>query len=743
MALTRRSAQRVSNSIWPGFVDAMTALLLVIMFVLTIFMIVQFMLRETISGQETELDALAGEVTALAQALGLEQQRTFQLEGQIGTLGATLDRARSDAVQQTALIASLRLQTATQTDQLATLSDQFAAQKARITSFESQVASLLSQRDAARSQGAALAANLADLESDQARMISEQEALQIALAGARDELDAQVETARLAAARREALSALVVDLQTKVSERDASLVDVLAQLQNSQGQSKDLEDRLAISQRDLKTENEALLAALAAADAVSGQLSQAQAELSDQEAARLAEASAAAALRARLENSQGALSDAEATRLAEAAAAELLRERLKSANDELTAMTLALEDRRKAAEDTLTLLAAANAVEKDLDSQLVAALLSMGELKTQITTTENALTSAGASNLDLDAQLKTAVEDRDGLQAQLAETENALALIQSEVSTLRGGAGDDDILRAKLMAALAAQVVAEGQAQAQLSLTEQRDVLLATANDALAKETAQSAEGLRKLALLNEQVAELRGQLGSLQALLDVAAEKDLNSKTELTNLGSQLNAALAQLASEERRRADLETAARTRVEQDTIRQLAQEEAERKRLEAEAKQLERYRSEFFGQLREVLGDREGIEIVGDRFVFSSEVLFQPASADLASEGRDQIERVAAILEDVADAIPPEIDWIIRVDGHTDATLLAGTGRYRDNWELSQARALAVVRYMTNDLGFAPERLAATGFGEFRPVAEGDSPEALARNRRIELKLTER
>jgi len=390
---------------------------------------------------------------------------------------------------------------------------------------------------------------------------------------------------------------------------------------------------------------------------------------------------------------------------------------------------LALEERRKAAEDTLTLLAAANAAKDDLGARLAATLLDMGKLGGQVADTESALTAA---------QL-----DRDGLKTRLADTESRLEIVAAEALALRAGAGEDDELRDQLMAALAARVAAEQRVQTQLSKSEQRDILLATANDALAKEEARSAQGLRKLALLNEQVAELRGQLGSLQELLDVAAEKDRNSQIELTNLGSQLNAALAQVASEERRRADMETAARRLLEQDAIRQLAQEEAERKRLEAEAKQLTRYRSEFFGQLREVLGDREGIKIVGDRFVFSSEVLFEPASADLASEGRVQIERVAGILEDVADAIPPEIDWIIRVDGHTDATPLAGTGQYRDNWELSQARALAVVRYMTNELGFAPERLAATGFGEFRPVAEGDSPEALARNRRIELKLTER
>jgi chemotaxis protein MotB len=227
------------------------------------------------------------------------------------------------------------------------------------------------------------------------------------------------------------------------------------------------------------------------------------------------------------------------------------------------------------------------------------------------------------------------------------------------------------------------------------------------------------------MALLSQQVAALQAQLLNLQGLLDAAAEADAASRVQIDALGSQLNAALARAASEQRRRAELE------------------EAERRRLEEEARQLERFRSEFFGQLRDVLAGRDGVRVVGDRFVFSSEVLFAPGSAELAAEGRAQIARVAEILRDVSADIPDSIDWILRVDGHTDNVPLTGTGAFRDNWALSQARALSVVRFLQDDLGFPPFRLAATGFGEHRPVAEGDSPQARAQNRRIELKLTER
>ncbi|GAB5433039.1 MAG: hypothetical protein EpisKO_24090 [Epibacterium sp.] len=154
----------------------------------------------------------------------------------------------------------------------------------------------------------------------------------------------------------------------------------------------------------------------------------------------------------------------------------------------------------------------------------------------------------------------------------------------------------------------------------------------------------------------------------------------------------------------------------------------------------EAKDLEQYRSEFFGQLRSVLGNQEGVRIEGDRFVFASEVLFALGSAELSEAGKAEIAKVARILQNVAAAIPDDINWIIRVDGHTDNQRFVGAGKYADNWELSQGRALSVVRYMIDELGIPPGRLAANGFGEFQPVNPADTPEARAQNRRIELKL---
>lgn len=596
MALSRRSGQRFQASIWPGFVDAMTALLLVLMFVLTIFMVVQFVLRETITGQETELDDLSAQIVGLADALGLEQQRSAGLAGDVAELDSALEAARKDASISLALIATL---TAQSNEQKVLLEQQLA----KVSSFEAQVATLLTERDAARGEGAALAERLSEAEAARSALVSDQEALQLALAKVREEIDVQVEAARLAAARKDALQALIADLRSQVVAQDQTLADALARLDGETTRSAGLEGQLAT---------------------VEGQLSQVEKD-------RLAEVAAAQALRERLAGVAAELSEEEVARLADAAAAEALRARLKNADTELTAMTLALEEQRKRAEQTLTLLAAAKA-------------------------------ARGAADQETEAQLSAAVK---------------------------------------------------------------RAALLAVAQEALSEQQALNAEDQRKLALLNEQVAALRTQLGSLQSLLDESAAKDAQSNVQLQALGSQLNTALARVAAEEKRRRELE------------------EVERKRLEAETKDLARYRSEFFGQLRDLLGREDGVRIVGDRFVFSSEVLFQTGNVELSDEGRAQIARIAAILKRVSDEIPPEIDWVIRVDGHTDNQPLSGFGRYRDNWELSQGRALSVVRYMSGGLGIAPQRLAANGFGEYQPINPANTAEARAQNRRIELKFTER
>lgn len=726
MGLNTKGSGRFNTNIWPGFVDAMTGLLLVLMFVLTIFTVIQFVLRETISGQEDKLSELSGQIAALADALGLERDRSAELGQQVGSLTTSLADVQNQSDAQAALIATL---TAERDSQAAALVD---AQN-KITGFEVQVAGLLAQRADLRDQ-------VAGLEADKTQLMSDAEALNLALAQARTEIDAGVEAARLAAARREALEALLAQTQAE-SDGQKTRIDEL-----------------------------------------------------------------------------------EAAQLADAAAAEALRARLADADTEITAMTLALEEQRRKAEDTLTLLAATQAARDQLDMNLAAALLAQQQA-------ENDLTAALSKGDDLDARLAAALSlqestaaeleqaraaldaasaDRDDLATRLAAAlaagdtasadledirqaladamnQNALTQTQLEgklaqaildrqaaeaelasasanaadaasrlsdleqrlaealvsrqaltaqVAALSEGRSDTDQSRADLEARLASALADLAATKAdqtnQMTEAERQAVLLAEANRQLSDEKALSAESQRQVALLNEQVAQLRTQVGSLQALLDIADQADQDAKVQIQALGSQLNTALARVAAEERRRRELEEAERARLEE-----------ERARLAAEAQDLERYKSEFFGRMRDVVAGQDGIQIVGDRFVFSSEVLFPPGSADLSEAGKAEIAKVAALLRQIAAGVPEGIDWVIRVDGHTDNVPLSGTGRYRDNWELSQGRALSVVRYMVDNEGIPPNRLAANGFGEFQPINTADTDAARAQNRRIELKLTER
>ncbi|MET3614641.1 chemotaxis protein MotB [Rhizobium aquaticum] len=212
-----------------------------------------------------------------------------------------------------------------------------------------------------------------------------------------------------------------------------------------------------------------------------------------------------------------------------------------------------------------------------------------------------------------------------------------------------------------------------------------------------------SARAMSQVELLNQQIAALRAQIAAVEGALQAAESKDQASQAQIADLGRRLNVALAQKVQE---------------------------------------LNRYRSDFFGRLREILSDRENIRIVGDRFVFQSEVLFPSGGADLNDAGKAEMLKLAQAIIELAKEIPPEINWVLRVDGHTDNVKLSGTGKYADNWELSSGRATSVVKYLISQ-GVPADRLVAAGFGEYQPIAPGDTPEARAQNRRIELKLTEK
>ena len=214
---------------------------------------------------------------------------------------------------------------------------------------------------------------------------------------------------------------------------------------------------------------------------------------------------------------------------------------------------------------------------------------------------------------------------------------------------------------------------------------------------------AATARAIAQIEYLNQQISALRRQIAALEDALGATEKKEKDAQLHIADLGQRLNVALAQRVQE---------------------------------------LSRYRSDFFGKLREILGNRADIRVVGDRFVFQSEVFFDSGAAVLRPEGRAELDKLAAALLDLEKQIPSEINWVLRVDGHTDTRQLSATSPFKTNWELSAARAISVVQYLIGK-GVSPQRLVAAGFGEFQPIDPGTTEDAFSRNRRIELKLTER
>ena len=281
------------------------------------------------------------------------------------------------------------------------------------------------------------------------------------------------------------------------------------------------------------------------------------------------------------------------------------------------------------------------------------------------------------------------------LTRQISEITNLLSLEKGKGKSL-----EDDL--AGLQASLSSLRAENERLTGVVSAGGDKDARIA----ALIKEgEAQkdiSKESAAKVDLLNQQLLALRRQMAALNEALNAAETKDKESQARITDLGARLNVVLAR---------------------------------------QVQELQRYRSDFFGRLRELLKDRRDIRVVGDRFVFQSEVLFPSGQATMTVEGLTAIDQLAAAIVELENSIPKEIDWALQVDGHTDVRAI-NSAQFPSNWELSSARATSVVKYLISR-GVPPKRLVAAGYGEFQPLESGNTDEILRRNRRIELKLTNR
>jgi chemotaxis protein MotB len=353
------------------------------------------------------------------------------------------------------------------------------------------------------------------------------------------------------------------------------------------------------------------------------------------------------------------------------------------------------------------------AAQDSLTDQLRALIVERDDLAAALS---RAQTEAADAQAELEqarsvvADTRTAeTEALSELEAERRKLEQALARMRIDEEKLRQAEALVAARESELEAAYKTIEVDKQTIETQLaelailqSLRDEMRKEVLAGEAALAEQEALTDEATAQVALLNRQIAALRQQLASLSEALDVSEAENEANEVQIADLGRRLNAALA-----------------TKVQE----------------------LARFRSDFFGRLRELLGDRQDIRVVGDRFVFQSEVLFPSGSAELEPEGRVQLAQLAGALAEIATTIPEDIDWVLRVDGHTDRRPIS-TSEFPSNWELSTARAISVVKFLIVR-GIEANRLAATGFGEFQPLDTGSDEIAFRRNRRIELKLTQR
>ncbi|PHK96574.1 hypothetical protein CR162_03730 [Pseudoroseomonas rhizosphaerae] len=494
----------------------------------------------------------------------------------------------------------------------------------------------------------------------------------------RANLGRMTEELRLAAAARDTALSQVSGLR---EERDRSAADREA--------LRSERDRLAARLADLELSaggaasriaslEERLAEALSRAEAMGGNTAQVLRDLTEARRALAAERGALEAARAQLAETQ-----------ARAGGAEQARDR--------TAAELA-ETRRQLAEA----------------QQAMAALRQEMEALNRTVAADRATIEARLADIArLSQQVRQLAALRDEMERRAAE---ALARAGAEEAAraaaeqaARDEAGQRQRAEAAIRAAEAARQQAEALAARSDQARQQAEASAAQATqarqqaEAAGGEHARLAESARaQVALLTQQLATLRAELSRIAALLDAEEQSGRDKDAQISQLGQRLNAALA---------------------------------------ARVEELQRYRSDFFGRLREVLGDRPEIRTVGDRFVFQSEVLFPVGSAELSAAGQQQLRSLAQVLLDVSRRFPPDLAWVLRVDGHADRNPIRG-GRFASNWELSAARAIAVAQLLINE-GLPANRVAAAAFGENQPIDEGETPEALARNRRIELRLTDR
>ena len=625
-----------STIIWPGFVDVLATLLIVIIFVLMIFTVSQIYLSDAISGRDKALQELRIQISELSKIL---QSEVSEKEEALDTLSETeslLSGVQSDLLQQELITEGL------QTD-LAKKNTEIFVQEQNILALSGQVTELLSEL----------------------RIVAK--ALEV----------------------YEGLDNAILDtegLGEKINKALAARIDQLKTLNTKLDQAN---NKLAISQAnlnekisELKTTNENL-------NELNNQLDETNKKL------EISENELNQTINELNIKNQNLMAINESLDLEDGGIADQLQA-IKNKNQELLDLNEDLLVSQKETQETLTLLEQTN-LELTLRDE---------ELQNQITQYQNLMNDLLEINDSLGLQDATLQEQLEAIRSknqELAELNQNLINKDNTIFDLRG-----KIIELNNVLSISDKQRIDQELEIALlkkNIQNIEDIRISEneiSSNQIKEMEIQSSKTFEQIAILSDEIENLKNEIETLNMALEASEEDKISKNLEIEILGERLNKALTSKIFE---------------------------------------LQKYRSEFFGKLQNLLGDREDIKIVGDRFIFESELLFDSSSANLQENGKEKLKEIAMTLMETTKQIPTDIDWIIQVEGHTDKRPI-NTAQFPSNWELSTARANSVLKLLL-DIGFSPKRLAAAGYGEFYPISEGETKEDYQQNRRIELKLTSR
>ena len=625
-----------SNNIWPGFVDILATLLIVIIFVLMVFTVSQIYLSDAISGRDKALENLRNQINELSKILVIETKEKEKIISQLEDTEESLSQKQSDLLKQEEYSKTL------QTD-IAKKDSEIFIQDQNLIALSDQIKKLLNElRVVAKALETYEGAEITSLETDGlgerinkalASRIDQLNQLNISLDKANNELS--VNKAELESTIKELDQA-----NNELSVNKAALESKLVELDQANNELSVNKAELEITIQELNKSNSNLMAI----------------------------------------NESLGLDDADL--IQQLAAIEKKNELLELSQIET--------------QQTLKLLEKVNA---DL-------VLKDEALQDQISQYQEITKDLLAINDSLGLKDASLIEQLEAIRSKnqkLAELNNNLIEKDNTIFNLRGKILElNNILSISEEKQLVQQEQIEGLTQNLNILESQKKKIEQESADSISEMELRSSETMKQVAFLTNEIETLKEEISILNDALESNEQTILSKELKIEVLGERLNKALTSKVFE---------------------------------------LQKYRSEFFGKLKSLLGERDDIKIVGDRFIFESELLFDSASADLQLQGMDKLKQIGLTLKETTNQIPSDIDWIIQVEGHTDKRPI-NTPKYPSNWELSTARANSVLKLLL-ELGFSPNRLSAAGYGEFYPISDGETKESLQQNRRIELKLTSR